>query len=113
MDGESVAEELLLLDPLSVAHDACVLWKYHHVPGWKGTCIGDCAATISDTVLRVVAFQVVGCIRESNEWDSDAVLQLLHSGAHVCIFIETRVHTQDRHTRIVNAFKLQVFGHQP
>ena len=57
MDGESVAEELLLLEHLSDAHDACVLGKYHNVPGWKGTCIGDCAATVSDKVLRVVAFQ--------------------------------------------------------
>ena len=108
MDGESVAEGLLLLDNLSDAHDACVLGKYHHVPGWKGMCIGDCAATISDKVLRVVAFQVAGCISEINEWVSDAVLQLLQSGAHVGIFTETRVHTQDRHTRIVNAFKLLV-----
>ena len=108
-----MAEELLLLNNLSDAHDACVLGKYHNVPGWKGTCIGDCAATMNEQVLRVVAFQVAGCISEINEWVSDAVLQLLHSGAHVRIFTETRVHTQDRHTRIVNAFKLQVFGHQP
>ena len=112
MDGESVAEGLLLLDNLSDAHDACVLGNYQHVPGWKGTCIGDCAATISDKVLRVVAFQVAGCIGEINEWVNDAVLQLLHSGAHVGILTETIVHAQDKHTRIVNAFKLMVFCHQ-
>ena len=101
-----MAEGLLFLDNLLDAHDACVVGNYQHVPGWKGTCIGDCAATISDKVLRVVAFQVAGCIGQINEWVSDAVLQLMQSGAHVGIFIETRARTQDRHTRIVNALKL-------
>ena len=35
---------------------------------------------------------------------NDAVKQIKHSGAHVGIFTETRVQTQERHTRVVNAF---------
>ena len=105
MDSELLAEGLGLFDNIIDARDACAVGNFVHVPGWKGRCIGDCAATISAKVLRVVAFQVAGCIGEINEWVSNAVLQLVRSGAHVGVFTETRVQTQDRHTRIVNAFK--------
>ena len=104
MDSESAAEGLVLLDSFSESHEAFALGNFNHVPGRKGTCIGDCAATISEKVLRLVAFQVAGCIGEIKDWVSDAVRQLRQSGAHVGIFTETRVHTQDRHTRIVNEF---------
>ena len=93
MDSESAAEGLVLLDSISESHEAFALGNFNHVPSWKGTCIGDCAATISEKVLRLVAFQVAGCICEINEWVSDAVRQLRQSGAHVGIFNETRVHT--------------------
>ena len=105
MGSELLADGLDLLDDIIHARDACALGNFVHVPGWKGRCIGDCAATISARVLRVVAFQVAGRIGEINEWVSNAVLQLVRSGAHVGVFTETRVQTQDRHTRIVNAFK--------
>ena len=35
---------------------------------------------------------------------NDAVAQLRQSGAHMGIFTETRIQTQDRHSRIVIAF---------
>ena len=73
--------------------------------GFHGTCIGDCAATVSSEVLRIVAFQVAGRINDIGGWVSDAVLQLQRSGAHVGVFTETRIQTSDRHSRIVNAFK--------
>ena len=105
MDIEFLADGLDLYSNMSDARDTCALGNFVHVPCWKGRCIGDCAATISAKVLRVVAFQVAGCIGEINEWVSNAALQLARSGAHVGVFTETRVQTQDRHTRIVNAFK--------
>ena len=109
MDSESVSDALGIIDKLSSPYDSCALGDYRQVPGWKGICIGDCAATINTKVLRVAAFQVAGCIGEVNDWVSDAVSQLQCTGAHVGIFTETRVHTPDRHTRIVNAFRSRGF----
>ena len=105
MDSEFLVEGLDLFCNICDARDTCALGNFVHVPGWKGKCVYDCAATINVKVLSVVAFQVAGCIGEINEWVSNAVLQLVRSGAHVGVFAETRVQTQDRHTRIVNAFK--------
>ena len=62
MDSEFIAEGLELYSNICNARDSCVLGNFVHVPGWKGRCIGDCAATISAKVLRVVAFQAAGCI---------------------------------------------------
>ena len=100
MDSEFLAEGLDLYSNISDSRDTCVLGNFVHVPGWKERCIVDSAATINVKVLRVVAFQVAGCIGEINEWVSNAVLQLLRSGAHVGVFTETRVQTQDRHTTL-------------
>ena len=105
MDAEFIAEGLEVYSDVCNARDTCDLGNFVRLPGWKGRCIGDCAATISAKVLRVVAFQAAGCIGEINEWIINAVSQLIRSGAHVGVFTETRVQTLDRHTRIVNAFK--------
>ena len=56
--------ELDLLDQIVTTHEPLDLGNFRHVPGWNGKCIGDCIATISDKVLRVVAFQAAGCIGE-------------------------------------------------
>ena len=95
-----MSDALGIIDKLSSPYDSCALGDYRQVPGWKGICIGDCAATISTKVLRVAAFQVAGCIGEVNDWVSDAVSQLQCTGAHVGIFTETRIHTPDRHTAL-------------
>ena len=96
--------ELDFLDQIVTFHEPLDLGNFRHVPGWNGKCIGDCIATISDKVLRVVAFQAAECIGEVQEWVNDAVKQIKHSGAHVGIFAERRVQIQERHTRVVNAF---------
>ena len=57
--------ELDLLDSIVTIHEPLDLGNFRHVPGWNGKCIGDCIATISDKVLRVVAFQAAGCIGEA------------------------------------------------
>ena len=92
------ATEFELLDSISTVHDPLNLGPLCHVPGWNGKCIGDCIATISSKVLRVVAFQAAGSIGETQEWANDAVKQIIHSGAHVNIFTETRIQTQEKHT---------------
>ena len=76
MDNEGAAEELALLDSFTSTHEPFDLGSFRHLPGWKGKCIGDCIATINDKVLRVVAFQVAGCICEIQDWVNDAVAQL-------------------------------------
>ena len=63
MDSESVSDALGIIDKLSSPYDSCAFGDYRKVPGWKGICIGDEAATISTKVLRVVAFQVAGVHR--------------------------------------------------
>ena len=73
MDSESVPDALGFIDKLSSPYESCALGNYRQVPGWKGICIGDCAATINTKVLRVAAFQVAGSIGEVNDWVSDAV----------------------------------------
>ena len=72
-------------------------------------CVGDDVRVIDDIVTRVVAFQTSGCICEIDAWVDGAVLQLRCTGAHVGIYIETRIHFVDRHTRIINAFKTRGF----
>ena len=47
------------------------------MPGWNGKSIGDCIATISSKVLRVVAFQAAGSIGETEERVNDAVKQII------------------------------------
>ena len=96
--------ELELLHSISTVHEPLNLGPLCHVPGWNGKCIGDCIATISNKVLRVVAFQAAGSICEIQEWVNDAVKQIINSGAHVSIFTETRIQTQEKHTSIINAF---------
>ena len=85
--------DLGLLDSISTVREPLNLGSFRHVPGWIGKCIGDCIATISDKVLRVVAFQAAGSIGEIQEWVNDAVKQINNSGAHVGIFTETRIQT--------------------
>ena len=62
MGSEFMADGPDLYGHIIDARDTCALGNFVHVPGWKGMCIGDCAATINVKVLRVVAFQVAGCI---------------------------------------------------
>ena len=105
MDSEAIEEGLELIDFICCPDEPCDRGKFTRVSGFQGKCIGDCAATISSEVLRIVAFQVAGRIGDINGWVIDAVLKLQRSGAHVGVFTETRIQTSDRHSRIVNAFK--------
>ena len=82
----------------------------HHVPmrsirGFHGRCIGDPAASIRSDVLRIIALQVAGMIKDVKAWVSDAVAQLQCAGAHIGVFTESRVQSMDKHHLIVNAFK--------
>ena len=49
----------------------------HDVPmniqGFHGRCIGDSAAVIRRDVLRIIAFQVAGMIKDVKAWVDDAV----------------------------------------
>ena len=60
-------------------------------------------------MIRVVAFQTAGCIGDVGKLVDGAVPQLHSTGANVGICSETMVHSADRHTRIVNAFKSRGF----
>ena len=79
------------------------------VPNWKCKCVGDDICSMSENVVRMVAFQTAGCIGELGAWVDGAVSQLRCTGAHVGVDGETRVHSVDRHTRIINAFKSHGF----
>ena len=68
-------------------------------------CVGDDVRSITDKVIRVVAFQTAGCIGEVGKCVDGAASQLQSTGANVGICSETMVHSVDRHTRIINAFK--------
>ena len=104
MDNDGATEGLVLLDSFTFTQEKFDLRNFRHLPGWKGKCIGDCMSTIGDKVLRVVVFQVAGYIGEVQDWVNNAVAQLREPGAHVGSFTETRIQTQDRHSRIVYAF---------
>ena len=104
MQSGPIQEGLHLIDYICRPEEPLTKGKYKRVHGFHGTCIGDCAATVSSEVLRIVAFQVAGRINDIGGWVADAVLQLQRSGAHVGVFTETRIQTSDRHSRIVNAF---------
>ena len=105
MQSEPTQEGLHLIYYVCRPQEPLTKGKYKRVHGFHGTCIGDCAATVSSEVLRIVAFQVAGRINDIGGWVSDAVLQLQRSGAHVGVFTETRIQTSDRHSPIVKSFK--------
>ena len=74
------------------------------IQGFHGRCIGDSAAVIRRDVLRIIALQVAGMIKDVKAWVDDAVAQLQRAGAHIGVFTETRIQSADKHHLIVNAF---------
>ena len=75
------------------------------VRGFHGRCIGDPASSIRNDVLRIIALQAAGRIKDVHAWVADAASQIKCSGAHIGVFTETRVQSIDKHNLIVNAFK--------
>ena len=109
MDSDAL-QALSYIDDLSSSNDLPRrTGRSFPFSNWKGKCIGDDACSISENVVRVVAFQTAGCICEIGAWVDGAVSQLRCTGAHAGIYAETRIHFMDRHTRIINAFKTRGF----
>ena len=76
-----------------------------YIKRFHGRCIGDSAASIRHDVLRIIALQVAGRIRDILAWVSETCSQIKRSRAHIAVLTETRIQTIDKHNLIVNAFK--------
>ena len=98
-----------IIDHLCRLDDLPRHFSRRSIRGFHGRCIGDSAASIRSDVLRIIALQLAGRIKDVNAWVSDAVSQLQCSGAHIGVFTESRVQTMDKHHLIVNAFKRKCY----
>ena len=64
MQSEPILEGLHLIYYVCRPQEPLTKGKYKRVHGFHGTCIGDCAATVSSEVLRIVAVQIAGRIND-------------------------------------------------